>query len=515
MLVLDRPGRLQKVGTGFADLASVWYPVAFHAFEEAGDTMRILMLGWEFPPFISGGLGTACYGLTRSLSEGGDLVTFVLPKEVGGEVSSHVKLLTPQDLPAGSGEGRTPGEVASSFEYAPEKGSPDLPGVTFKAVPSRFASPYGGGGPASGSHPYLSTLHSAPGRLANGASSVEGEFASVQGDEPTGTATPPTPQQPATPQAPIYTGDLPAEARRYADLCVDLARGGDFDVIHAHDWLTFPAAQAVSAATGKPWVAHIHSTEHDRSGDQINEAIAQIERAAVHRAHRVIAVSHLTQTILCDRYGMDPARCEVVYNGVEQTIRNGVERQETVEPTAGIAADEKVVLFLGRVTMQKGPEYFIAAAKRVLEHMDNVKFVVAGAGDQIDRTIRQATAAGIGKHVTFTGFLHGDEVAEAYRRADVFVMPSVSEPFGIAPLEAVSHDVPVIISKQSGVSEVLTHALKVDFWDIDDIADKILGVLRHPSLGKAMRANADLQVRGLTWQGAAERCRQVYLQVGG
>lgn len=485
--------------------------------------MRILMLGWEFPPFISGGLGTACYGLTRALAEGGDLVTFVLPKAVGGEVSSHVKLLTPQDLPSKSSEeqggpsgGRTPGEVASSFEYQPSQGAPELPGVTFKAVPSRVASPYGGGGPAAGTHPYLSTLHAAPGRLANGASSAEAEFDSTDDSGAlVETATPPVQQPPSAPQAPVYTGDLPAEARRYADLCVDLARGGGFDIIHAHDWLTFPAAQAVSAATGKPWVAHIHSTEHDRSGDQLNEAIAQIERAAVHRASRVIAVSHLTQTILCDRYGMDPARCEVVYNGVEQTIRNGVERQEPIEPPAGIGADEKVVLFLGRVTMQKGPEYFIAAAKRVLEHMDNVKFVVAGAGDQIDRTIRQATAAGIGKHVTFTGFLHGDEVAEAYRRADVFVMPSVSEPFGIAPLEAVSHDVPVIISKQSGVSEVLTHALKVDFWDIDDIADKILGVLRHPSLGKAMRTNADLQVRGLTWDGAAERCRQVYSQVGG
>lgn len=495
--------------------------------------MRILMLGWEFPPYISGGLGTACYGLTRALSERGDLVTFVLPKPVDGEIASHVKLLTPQNRPAPPGNeeaggkgpeesgGRTPGEAASTFAYDPPAGSAELPGVTFKAVPSRIASPYGGGLPASGAHPYVSTLQSAPGRLSSGASSAE----AAAGDDGTekrgltpfseaGTPAQTAPAYDPAPHAPIYTGDLPAEARRYADLCVDLARGGGFDVIHAHDWLTFPAAQAVSAATGKPWVAHVHSTEHDRSGEQLNEAIAQIERAAVHRANRVIAVSHLTRNVLCDRYGMDPSRCEVVYNGVEQTIRNGEERHEPIEPTAGIASDEKVVLFLGRVTMQKGPEYFVAAAKRVLEHMDNVKFVIAGAGDQIDRTIRQATAAGIGRHVTFTGFLHGDEVAQAYERADVFVMPSVSEPFGIAPLEAVAHDVPVIISKQSGVSEVLTHALKVDFWDIDDIADKILGVLRHPPLGQTMRKHADLQVRQLTWAGAAERCGQVYAAVG-
>lgn len=467
------------------------------------------MLGWEFPPFISGGLGTACHGLTRALAEGGDLVTFVLPKPVDGEAGSHVKLLTPQSPRSLSkpAEPRTPGEVASTFEYAPPAGSAELPGVTFKAVPSGVASPYGDGGPVSTAHPYASTLRSAPGKMPNGASS-----ASAPAEEPVLQPEPATPP-PSFPDSP-YTGDLPAQARRYADLCTDLctdlAHGCAFDVIHAHDWLTFPAAAAVSAATGRPWVAHIHSTEHDRSGERINETIAQIERAAVHRAHRVIAVSHLTRNILIDRYGMDPAKCEVVYNGVEQVVRNGVERIEPVEPTAGIGADEKVVLFLGRVTMQKGPEYFIAAAKRVLEYVKDVKFVVAGAGDQIDQTIRQASAAGIGDHVTFAGFLHGDEVAEAYRRADVFVMPSVSEPFGIAPLEAVSHDVPVIISKQSGVSEVLTHALKVDFWDIDDIADKIIGVLRHPSLGRTMRANADLQVRQLTWNGAAERCRQVY-----
>ncbi|XAL98258.1 glycosyltransferase [Phycisphaeraceae bacterium D3-23] len=499
-----------------------------------GQAMRILMLGWEFPPYISGGLGTACYGLTRALAQRGHRVTFVLPKHVDGEIASHVNLLTPQDRPSQPATGtrgrsaapgasqndeghRTPGEVASTFEYDPPVGSAALPGVTFKAVPSRIASPYGGG-PVSGSHPYLSSLRSAPGRLSNGATSAQGVAADDQ--EGASRSGHPVAGEPSAPAydpdhcAPIYTGDLPAEARRYADLCVDLARGGDFDVIHAHDWLTFPAAQAVSAATGRPWVAHVHSTEHDRSGEQLNEAIAQIERAAVHRAGRVIAVSHLTRNILCERYGMAPARCEVVYNGVEQTVRNGVERQEPIEPPTGIGKDEKVVLFLGRVTMQKGPEYFVAAAKRVLEKMDNVKFVIAGAGDQIDQTIRQASAAGIGKHVTFTGFLHGDEVAQAYERADVFVMPSVSEPFGIAPLEAVAHDVPVIISKQSGVSEVLTHALKVDFWDIDDIADKIIGVLRHPSLGQTMRKHADLQVRKLTWSGAAERCGQVYNQAG-
>ena len=233
--------------------------------------MRILMLGWEFPPYISGGLGTACYGLTRALSEGGDQITFVLPKAIGGEVSSHVQLLTPQD--------QTPGKTPNSSQPPSPTGAAGLPGLTgvvFKAVPSQIASPYGGGLPAGGAPPYRSTLHPAPGRLASGASSAEGR----PNKKPY-----PTP----FPQPSAYTGDLPAETQRYAALCVDLARGGAFDVIHAHDWLTFPAAAAVSDATGTPWVAHFHSTEHDRSGEQPNTAIAQIEHVGTHRAHRVIA----------------------------------------------------------------------------------------------------------------------------------------------------------------------------------------------------------------------------------
>ncbi len=478
--------------------------------------MRVLMLGWEFPPFITGGLGTACYGLTRAMSARGTEVTFVLPKSVGADYTDHVKFLTPQAHSAAQGD-RAPAAVASTFKpdikptprgtTADTSGEESFRNVVFKAVPSHMASIYPSGGlhytPRGQTNPEgIGFIHSKPAVQA-GAEVRQGRGDSSPDGPASSTARPPMPDI-------GYSGDLFNGAHRYADLCLDLARDGGFDIIHAHDWLTFPAAKALSEATGRPWVAHVHSTEYDRAGEGANGRIVQFERDGIHAASRVIAVSEFTKKILQNRYGLDPERCDVVYNGVERTITNGVERTEPVAPPAGIKKDEKVVLYLGRVTMQKGPEYFIAAAKKVLEKLDNVKFVVAGSGDQIERTIEQAAKAGIGSKITFTGFLRGDDVRKVYEMADVYVMPSVSEPFGIAPLEAIAHHVPVIISRQSGVSEVLEHALKVDFWDTHDIANKIIAVLRHPPLSKTMREQADLEVRALTWDGAAAKCEAVY-----
>lgn len=477
--------------------------------------MRVLMLGWEFPPFITGGLGTACYGLTRAMSARGTQISFVLPKHVGGEYTSHVKMLTPQTQRAATGD-RTPQAVASTFMADPKPTPVDTQGkeafrnVVFKAVPSHMTSVYPGGGlqyapTGTRKSEGIGFIHSKP-----TAEEVASEARQSRGDSLQGDPAPPPP----TP-AFDYSGDLFQQTRRYADLCLDLAKGEDFDVIHAHDWLTFPAAQALSESTGKPWIAHVHSTEYDRAGEGANTHIAEYEKKGVLAADRVIAVSEFTRKILVNRFGLDKDKCDVVYNGVEQTIMNGVEKSKPVVPPAGIKKGEKVVLYLGRVTMQKGPEYFIAAAKKVLEKMDNVKFVVAGSGDQIERTIEQAAKAGIGSKITFTGFLRGADVARVYEMADVYVMPSVSEPFGIAPLEAIAHDVPVIISRQSGVSEVLEHALKVDFWDTHDIANKIIAVLRHPPLSKTMRKHADIEVRELTWDGAAAKCEKVYGALAG
>jgi len=194
----------------------------------------------------------------------------------------------------------------------------------------------------------------------------------------------------------------------------------------------------------------------------------------------------------------------VVYNGVEH-------RQA---PGARIESYDKIVLFLGRVTMQKGPDYFLAAARKVLEVRDDVKFVVAGSGDMMHRMIEQAAWYGIGNRVTFTGFLRGSDVDRVYRMASLYVMPSVSEPFGIAPLEALNHEVPVMISKTSGVSEVLRHVLKVDFWDTEEMANKICAVLKHPPLHDTLRQQGGVEAGRLSWLDSAKRCLEIYSRLG-
>jgi len=293
------------------------------------------------------------------------------------------------------------------------------------------------------------------------------------------------------------------EVHRYAALAVELAKHEQFDIVHAHDWMTYPAGIAVAAFTGKPLIVHVHSTEFDRSGENVNQTIYNIERQGMERASKVVTVSHYTRSTVINRYGISGDKVEVVYNGVE---RNG---NWSLAET-GIKNDEKLVLFLGRITMQKGPEYFLHAAKKVLEVMDDVKFVMVGSGDMMNRSIEMAAELGIGHKVLFTGFLRGEDVQKIYQMADLYVMPSVSEPFGIAPLEALNNDVPVIISKQSGVSEVLTHALKVDFWDTDEIANKMVAVLKYPPLQETLANHGNFEVRKLRWKDAAAKCAKIY-----
>jgi glycogen(starch) synthase len=295
---------------------------------------------------------------------------------------------------------------------------------------------------------------------------------------------------------------------RYAAIAAKLAENEQFDVIHAHDWMTFPAGILIAVATGKPLIAHIHSTEFDRSGEHVNQVIYEIEKRGMQCADRIIAVSHYTRNIIISRYGINGEKIDVVHNGVE---RNGNGNWPLVE--TGIKKDEKIVLFLGRITMQKGPEYFLAAAKKVLEVMDNVKFVMAGSGDLMHKAVEMAAGLGIGHKVLFTGFLRGEDVRKIYQMADLFVMPSVSEPFGLVPLEALENDVPVIISKQSGVSEVLMHALKVDFWDVNEIANKIIAVLKFPPLEMALRNYGNFEVRKIKWKDSALKCVKIYSEM--
>lgn len=434
--------------------------------------MRVFMLGWEFPPFISGGLGTACYGLTKAMSSIGTDICFVLPRPVSTPFSTHVRLVSPR-APA------TPEAPSTEFRLD------EFERVTFRAVNAALTDPYQD---AEDFTRRLRAEHAARAEQNPLEHAPAGEtFAPAKG----GAAAP-------------YAGDLFIEVQRYASLASEIARQEDFDVVHSHDWMTFPAGLAVAGIKGVPLVVHVHSTEFDRAGLNIDQRIYDIERRGMHGAIKIIAVSYLTKNLITHHYGISADKVEVVYNAIDVN-GNGFDEEKY-----RINKDEKIVLFLGRITMQKGPEYFLAAAKKVLEVMDNVKFVMAGSGDMIRRTIEMAAAMGIGHKVLFTGFLRGGDVEKVFKMADLYVMPSVSEPFGIAPLEAMSHDVPVIISKQSGVSEVLTHALKVDFWDINEMANKIIAVLRHPPLASTLRQHGNFEVRRMSWTDTARSCVKVY-----
>jgi len=439
--------------------------------------MRVFMLGWEFPPHISGGLGTACYGLTKGLDDIGVEVCFVLPTSIPAAAESHVQLRSPTNLPGSVAAAAASTESIISEEYSH---------MELRRLAATI-QPYGT--PAT----QREALEASARRQAEGRPRPEDVQIPIREVPPGAPA----------PDASAYDGDLMGQVQRYARLAVELARGEELDVVHAHDWMTFPAGLAVAAATHKPLVVHVHSTEFDRAGKDANQRIYDIERTGVHGADRVVCVSLLTRKILTKRYELPADRIDVIYNAVQ------VPEVEKLH-MAPIGHDEKIVLFLGRVTMQKGPKYFLQAAKKVVEKFQNVRFIVAGSGDLIARCIEEAAHLGIGRYVTFTGFLNGPDVDKVFSMADLYVMPSVSEPFGIAPLEALSHNVPVIISKQSGVSEVLQHVLKVDFWDTDEMANKVLAVLRHPPLRKALRQHGQIELRKLSWMDSARKLKAVY-----
>ena len=426
--------------------------------------MKAFMLGWEFPPFISGGLGTACHGLTKAMGRLGIRIAFVLPKAHVGDSTGPVRVL--------SAEGCVKIEDVDAFDH-----------VRFHEIPSTLR-PYvssaadegflRGRGPFRGAHGYyIRAWHS------EGLGQVEN-----------------------------YPQDLVQQVHRYTSKVMEIATIEEFDIIHAHDWMTYPAGIAVAEATGKPLVVHVHSTECDRSGDNLNQNIYDIERRGMHVADRVIAVSKYTKNIVVRRYGVAPEKVKVVYNGVERD-----NNEYSAFPYTPPDKMDKIVLFLGRITMQKGPEYFLMAAKKVLEKVDNVKFVMAGDGDMTNRMVEFAAYLGIGHKVLFTRFLHGIDVDRAYQMADLYVMPSVSEPFGIAPLEALKHKVPVLVSKQSGIAEVLTHALKVDFWDIHQMANKIVAVLRYPVLSRMLQEQGHREMQKFRWEDAAAKVRGVYEEV--
>ena len=305
-----------------------------------------------------------------------------------------------------------------------------------------------------------------------------------------------------------YGPGLLNEIWNYSVVADIIARENEFDLIHAHDWLAYPAGIAAKKRSGKPLVIHVHATDFDRSGGNVNPQVYAIEREGMEAADQVITVSNLTRSIVIEKYGIPPDKITTVYNAVEPPGREGKKIKKK-------GVNEKIVTFLGRITIQKGPEYFVEAACKVLQKTDNVRFVMAGSGDMMDAMVRRAAELKIADKFHFTGFLRGDEVFTMLNMSDVFVMPSVSEPFGIVPLEAMQSNVPVILSKQSGVSEILKHAIKVDFWDINAMADAIYALVTYPALPEFFIKHGKTEAGSLKWKNSAENVKKVYYKAIG
>jgi glycosyltransferase involved in cell wall biosynthesis len=419
------------------------------------------MFGWEFPPHISGGLGTASYGLTKGMATLDDIeVTFVVPKVWGDEEQSNVRLVGANRIPVAfreilfKGTRRPVEKIEVSSRIVPYMDPEDY----FKIINSEVA----------GYRMHVQTNNQGTVDFSGG-----------------------------------YTGSLMDEIYKYAVVASVIAEENEFDIIHAHDWLAYPAGIAAMEVSGRPLVIHVHATDFDRSGGNVNPEVYRIEKDGMDAASKVITVSNLTRDIVISKYDIPPDKVETVYNAVEPV---NISREKIVDK----GFDEKVVTFLGRITLQKGPEYFIEAAYKVLQIMPSVRFVMAGSGDMMERMIRRAAALKITDRLHFTGFLRGSDVFNLLAMSDVYIMPSVSEPFGISPLEAMQSNVPVIISKQSGVSEILTHAVKTDFWDIDSMADAIYGILNYPALSNMFIKNGKEEVIRLKWDNSARHVRDIY-----
>mgnify|MGYP003212335438 FL=1 len=428
--------------------------------------MRVLMFGWEFPPHIAGGLGTACYGIVKGLSHCGVSTMFVMPSASGDEDQSAAQIINASDVPV---------QITDTMNV-----DDFLDKVQFVHIGTNMV-------------PYLDpaefhTLVEEDRRRQVRDFSVHyGHTYKFSGK---------------------YGSNLMEEVARYAMVggTIAMTHKDEFDVIHAHDWLTYMAGIAAKRLSGKPLVVHVHATSFDRSSDNnLDTRVYDIEKRGMEAADKVITVSDLTRNIVITKYGIDPSKVVTVHNAVDFSGRSNVNVERGVK--------DKVVTFLGRITFQKGPEYFIEAAAKVLKRCDNVRFVMAGSGDMMNRSIRQVARLGISDRFHFTGFLRGKEVQEMFALSDVYVMPSVSEPFGISPLEAMRTGVPSVISKQSGAAEVLKYAFKVDFWDVDAMADEIYALLKYPALANFASKYGFDEVNTLKWNNAAVKIKNVYESV--
>lgn len=422
--------------------------------------MRVLMFGWEFPPHITGGLGTACFGMTKGLAKNGVEVLFVVPKAHGDEDQTNVRLLNASDVTVNI-DNEKDRSYWDRVQYM-EIGSNIIPYVG----PERFAT-------------MVEESRHATDNFRSSVMTPRYEFSGK------------------------YGANLMEEVARYALIGSSLATKYDFDVIHAHDWLTYSAGIAAKETTGKPLVVHMHATEFDRSGENINTNVYAIERRGMEAADLVITVSDWTRNIVINKYGINPDKVVTVHNAVEPSDKSLDEYERS-------GLKSKVVTFLGRITYQKGPEYFVEAAYKILQVDPTIHFVMAGTGDMLQKMVKRVAQLKIGSNFHFTGFLKGNDVDQMFAMSDVFVMPSISEPFGIVPLEAMRLKVPVIISKQSGVSEVVQHALKVDFWDINGLADAIYGICKYKAVSEIFRNEGKEEVDNLKWEYASKKIKAVY-----
>ncbi|MCQ2186321.1 MAG: glycosyltransferase family 4 protein [Bacteroidales bacterium] len=428
--------------------------------------MRVLMFGWEFPPHIAGGLGTACYGMTKGLAENGVEVLFVMPSASGDEDQSAVRILNASDVPVAD-------NMALDVDKYFEK-------VQFYQIGTNMI-------PYADPDDFAEIVENERMMMDKNYRIQYGKKYKFSGK---------------------YGANLMEEVARYAMAGATLAleHKDEFDVIHAHDWLTYMAGVAAKKVTGKPLVVHMHATSFDRGSEKnIDTRVYSLERRGMEAADKVIAVSELTRNICINKYGIPPEKVVAVHNAVDFSGK------EAINVERGI--DDKIVTFLGRITYQKGPEYFIEAAAKVLKRCPNVRFVMAGSGDLMDKCVLHVARLGLSDRFHFTGFLRGAAVTQMFALSDVYVMPSISEPFGISPLEAMQTNVPSIVSKQSGCAEILDYCLKVDFWDVDAMADAIYGLLQYPAVHKLAQEKGYEEVNNLKWTAASAKIKAVYESV--
>lgn len=424
--------------------------------------MRVLMFGWEFPPYISGGLGTACKGIVEGLSHNGVETIFVMPHASGDEDQSCTRIINASNVPV-----TTFCDNVNEFIHK----------VKFIQVDSNIV-------PYINPEEYFEAIEKLKKSKENRTGIGFGQKFNFSGK---------------------YGANLLEEVSRYAQVAATIAMQyrNEFDVIHAHDWLTYLAGMAAKEITGKPLAVHVHATSFDRgTDDMVDSRVYAIEKHGMEAADSVITVSDLTRNIVINRYGINPAKVVTVHNAVDFSGKEDISVEKPLK--------DKIVTFLGRITYQKGPEYFIEAAAKVLKRTENVRFVMAGSGDMMNKAIKMVARFGIADRFHFTGFLQGEEVQRMFAISDVYIMPSVSEPFGISPLEAMRSGVPSVISNQSGAAEVLKYALKVDFWDVDSLADDIYALVTYPAISSFAARQGYDEVNELKWLNATAKLKTIY-----